>query len=150
MSSPFDPPGGEPPHNPYASPSSDAGWQTDAPETFSSMLPHRGTLILTLGLLGMIGALVGLPVIFCCPCLPIGLLSVAASLPAAIMGNIDLKAIQAGAMDPQGRGTTQAGRVCGIIGVVIAALTVIGYGTLMIIAIVFDDGAVGGNPFEEF
>ncbi len=61
--------------------------------------PHRGTLILVLGILSI--------VIPCC-----GLLG-----PIAwVMANHDLKEIRALRMDPQGRGTTEGGRVCGIIG----------------------------------
>ena len=39
------------------------------------------------------------------------------------MGNTDLKEMAAGTMDPSGQGTTNAGKICGIIGTV---LTVIG------------------------
>ena len=48
---------------------------------------------------------------------------------AWVMGSGDLKEMDAGTMDPTGRGTTQAGKICGIIatillivGAVIAAL----------------------------
>jgi hypothetical protein len=36
------------------------------------------------------------------------------------MANKDLKEMAAGRMDPTGRGTTQAGKICGIISVVLA------------------------------
>ena len=68
------------------------------------MQPHRGTLILVLGLLSLLG------------CAPFG-------IAAWIMGRGDLKAMDAGRMDPAGRDHTKAGFVCGIIGTV---LTVIG------------------------
>ena|SRR5438552_10592021 len=59
-------------------------------------LPHRGALILTLGILSLV---------IC------GFLG-----PVAwIMGNNDLKEIKSGRMDREGEGLTQAGRICGII-----------------------------------
>jgi hypothetical protein len=58
--------------------------------------PHRGGLILTLGLLGL----------FIC-----GLCGIAAWQ----MGNSDLQEMDAGMMDDSGRGLTNAGRIIGII-----------------------------------
>src|SRR5438105_13643672 len=59
--------------------------------------PSRGTLILVLGILS---------IVLC------GFLG-----PVAwIMGSNDLKEIRAGRMDPEGEGTTNGGRICGIIG----------------------------------
>jgi hypothetical protein len=68
------------------------------------MKPHRGTLILILGIASLV----------CC-----GL----AGIAAWIMGNADLKEMDAGTMDPSGRGNTNAGRICGMIG---TSLMVIG------------------------
>jgi len=42
---------------------------------------------------------------------------------AWVMGNADLAEMDAGTMDPEGRGLTQAGKICGIVSV---ALNVIG------------------------
>jgi hypothetical protein len=64
------------------------------------MKPHRGTLILVLGILGLV------------VCAPLAIV-------AWVMGSGDLKQIDAGTMDPAGRGTTQAGKICGIIGTVL-------------------------------
>jgi hypothetical protein len=36
------------------------------------------------------------------------------------MGNNDLREMTAGIMDPSGRGMTQAGKICGMIGVILA------------------------------
>ena len=58
--------------------------------------PHRGTLILVLGILGLT---------VCGIC----------GIVAWVMGNNDLRAMAAGHMDPAGRGLTQAGRICGMI-----------------------------------
>ena len=46
------------------------------------------------------------------------------------MGNSDLAQIEAGMMDPSGKGTTNAGRICGIIGTILA---VIGCGAQLLI-----------------
>jgi hypothetical protein len=39
---------------------------------------------------------------------------------AWVMGNNDLKEMAAGTMDPAGRGLTQAGKICGMISVILA------------------------------
>jgi hypothetical protein len=69
------------------------------------MKPHRGTLILVLGILTFV---------FC---------GIFTALPAWIMGNKDLKEMDAGTMDPSGRSLTNAGRILGMIGTI---LTVVG------------------------
>ena len=71
------------------------------------MKPHRGTLILVLGILGLL---------IC------GFLGI----PAWIMGNNDLKEMDAGGMDPAGRGNTNAGRICGMIGTALGVLELLG------------------------
>ena len=83
------------------------------------MKPHRGTLILVLGILGIVF------------CFPLG-------IAAWVMGKRDLKEMDAGTMDPSGRGNTNAGRICGIIGTLLAA-------AVFLLALVFcaqelDDG----------
>jgi hypothetical protein len=66
--------------------------------------PHRGTLILVLGILGLVVC---------------GFLG-----PVAwIMGNTDLKEIRAGRMDPEGEGLTNGGRILGIISTVLLVLS---------------------------
>lgn len=72
------------------------------------MKPHRGGLILTFGILGLV----------CC-----GVFGIV----AWVMGNGDLKEMAAGRMDPAGQGMTQAGKICGIIGVVLNVIGAIGY-----------------------
>ena len=62
--------------------------------------PPRGAMILTFGILG----------IACC--FPLG-------IAAWIMGNNDMQQIEAGMMDPTGKGTTNAGKICGIIGTIL-------------------------------
>ncbi len=70
------------------------------------MKAHRGTLILVLGILGLV---------ICFPC----------GLAAWIMGNGDLKQMNTGQMDPEGRSLPQAGKVVGIIATVLAVLSLI-------------------------
>ena len=67
------------------------------------MQPHKGTMILVFGILGLL------------VCFPFGIV-------AWVMGNTDLKAMDAGTMDPEGRGLTQAGKILGIIGTLLATL----------------------------
>jgi hypothetical protein len=66
------------------------------------LVPHRGSTILTLGILSLV---------VCGPILgPI----------AWIMGNQDMAEIRAGRMDPEGESSTNAGRICGIIGTLLS------------------------------
>lgn len=65
--------------------------------------PHRATLILVLGILS---------VVICFVC----------GIVAWVMGNADMKAMDAGTMDPSGRGMTQAGKIIGIVGTVLGGL----------------------------
>lgn len=88
---------------------------------FQTTLPHRGGTVLTLGILGLLGAAV---FSFCWPILAINLFL---TLAAWLMGQSDLRAIQAGAMDPEGRGLTRAGYLLGVIGT---------FGTLAVFVIV--------------
>ena len=52
---------------------------------------------------------------------------------AWIIGNDDLKKIDAGMMDPAGRGITNAGKICGMVGVI---LTAVGCGFQLIMFII--------------
>jgi hypothetical protein len=84
------------------------------PTTPGSMVqPHRGTLILVLGILGIV-------VCFIC------------GIVAWVMGNQDLRAMAAGTMDRSGEGTTKAGKICGMISVILACVG-IGIWVLMLL-----------------
>ena len=67
--------------------------------------PHRGVLILVLGILGLV----------CC---------FICGIIAWVMGSGDLREMDAGTMDSSGRGLTQAGKICGMVSVI---LQIIGF-----------------------
>jgi predicted Zn finger-like uncharacterized protein len=62
-------------------------------------VPHRGSTILVLGILSLV----------------LGIVGIVLGPMAWSMGNNDLREMRAGRMDPEGEGSTNAGRVCGII-----------------------------------
>jgi hypothetical protein len=101
--------------------------------------PHRGTLILTLGIISVasvgaivcwgLGSLVGLPL----------------GIAAWVMGHKDLKKIRANQMDREGEGSTTAGRILGIIGTILGGLGLVGMltcfaGYAAILAFAFRNG----------
>jgi predicted Zn finger-like uncharacterized protein len=71
------------------------------------MQPHRGQMIMILGILSLVvaGPILG----------PI----------AWIMGNNDLKEMRAGRMDPEGEGNTKVGKVCGMIATILSITAVV-------------------------
>jgi len=77
------------------------------PGTNPFMAPHRGVLILVLGILGLV---------LMCPLL---------APMAWIMGKADIDEIDAGRMDPEGRGLTQAGMVLGIAATLLIILVLV-------------------------
>lgn len=81
------------------------------------MQPHRGTTILVLGILGLV----------VCPI---------CGIIAWIMGNGDMKKIEAGQMDPGGLGQTKAGKICGMIATILAIVATVIYGIVIVLAIV--------------
>ncbi len=80
--------------------------------TNNFMEPHRGTMILVFGIIGLV---------FCA----------LFSILAWVLGNQDLRKIDKGFMDPQGRETTNIGMILGIIGVCIWALGVFAWVIMM-------------------
>ncbi len=73
--------------------------------------PHRGTTVLVLGIVGL-----ALWPFY------IGLIP---ALFAWIMGNRDLDSMKRGTMDAKGQGFTQAGRICGMVVVLLLALGIV-------------------------
>jgi predicted Zn finger-like uncharacterized protein len=97
------------------------------------MQPHRGQMIMILGILSFFiaGIVLG----------PI----------AWIMGNNDLKEMRAGRMDPEGESNTNVGRICGmistilhIVGLVVGCLIVIVY--FVIVALIIGAAASSAPP----
>lgn len=82
--------------------------QTPGPQdpVRTNLDPHRGALILVLGILGIV----------CC---------FICGIVAWVMGNNDLQKMADGVMDPSGRGLTTAGKVCGIVAVVLQIVGII-------------------------
>lgn len=85
--------------------------------------PHRGSTILTLGILSLV---------ICGPILgPI----------AWVMGTTDLKEMAAGRMDRSGEGITRAGQVIGMVATILSIIAVCIYGMLIMLA-------AGGGGFR--
>jgi hypothetical protein len=82
----------------------------------TALRPHRGTLILVLGILGLV----------CC---------MVCGIVAWVLGNQDMKDMAAGTMDPSGLGMTKAGKILGIISVALFVVGVFFY-VLMIVGAV--------------
>ena len=74
-------------------------------------------MILIFGILGLVGI-----------CWPLGIV-------AWVMGNGDLKAMDAGAMDPSGRSTTNAGRICGMIATILMIIGVVIVGLMFALGV---------------
>ena len=89
---------------------------TGAPGVYQ--VGHRGGLILTLGILGIACNFFGIP-----------------GIMAWVLGRADLKQMDAGVMDVEGRGMVQAGMILGIIGTVLAVLGILFYGFFVAIMI---------------
>lgn len=72
----------------------------------AGLAPHRATLDLVLGILGLV-------------------LCQVLAIPAYLMSSTDLVAMDTGRMDPSGRSTTQVAKILGIVGLVLLALNVV-------------------------
>ena len=83
--------------------------------------PHRGTLILVLGILSLTvcGFFTG--------------------IPGWIMGKNDLAKIKAGQMDPEGVGSTKAGMICGMISCILTLVCGGFYLVIIIIAVIAEN-----------
>jgi hypothetical protein len=98
--------------------------------------PHRGGMILAFGIIGLVS---GLGIIFG----PI----------AWMMGNTDLKEMEAGRMDPEGQGITQVGRILGMIATIMSIVGILlGCGIFVIyfVIIVLVIGAAAANANKNF
>ncbi len=99
---------------------------SDSPE------PHRGVLVMVLGIVGISLAGLGLMMSFLFICFIVFIVAGGVcSLMAWIMGSGDLKKMAKGAMDRRGRTQTQVGYVCGIIGTILAITPPIVFGAIL-------------------
>jgi hypothetical protein len=102
--------------------------QVTPPPVYSGpgvVLPHRGTTILVLGVLSLMPICVGWIL----------------GIIAWAMGNGDLREMDAGRMDPSGRGMVQAGKICGMISVI---LHIVAVGTWVLLVVLGIAGAAAG------
>ena len=90
--------------------------QQQVPPPGGQMLkPHRGAVVLVLGILG---------IVVCVIC----------AIIAWVMAKNDLREMDAGIMDPTGRDLTNAGKICGIIGTILGIIGAI-FGILWMILV---------------
>jgi hypothetical protein len=102
---------------------------SEVPSSVVGLSPHRGVLVLVLGILSIL------------VCGPVG--------PFAwVMGAGDLKRIRAGQMDPEGKGMTTAGMICGIVGTVLLVLALLSVLLVVVLGVgIAAAGAAGaGGP----
>jgi predicted Zn finger-like uncharacterized protein len=85
-----------PPRNEFDFGGADPGYPYDPSLDRARLQPHRGTMILVFGILSLVACSIFGPI-------------------AWVMGSNDLAEMRAGRMDPEGRSTTEAGRICGMI-----------------------------------
>lgn len=90
--------------------------------------PHRGGMILALGILAIVGI----------ASIPLGPL-------AWILGNADLKAMRAGRMDPSGEGQTNIGRVLGMISTLLIVVSLFGMCTFFVFMVLLGITGAGGR-----
>jgi hypothetical protein len=86
------------------------------------MKPHRATLVLVLGILGLI------------LCQPLGVV-------AWVLGGADLKEMAAGTMDPAGRDLTNIGRILGIVASILLVLGLLVFLAIAVISVIGSAGA---------
>jgi predicted Zn finger-like uncharacterized protein len=111
--------------NPYAEQPTANPYQPAMQAGKTYQVPHRGGLILTLGILAIVCNIALVP----------GIL-------AWIMGRSDLRQMKAGVMDREGEGLTQAGMIMGMIMTALAAVAIIFYIGFFILAVLM---AAAGN-----
>ena len=77
--------------------------------------PHRGGAVLALGIIGLVLSFASL----------LAIAGLVCSIIAVVMGTKDLREMQAGVMSPAGRGMTNAGRICAIVGLCLTGLFIV-------------------------
>jgi LSD1 subclass zinc finger protein len=90
--------------------------------------PHRGFWVSLLGNGSTVLGALAIPL-----CGVPGLVGLPLGIAAWVMGNADLVKMQAGLMDPAGRSRTRSGRDCGIVGLTLSGLCIVGYALLFLL-----------------
>jgi len=118
--------------NPYTAESQE-GVQPYQPGGYETFLPHRGRLVFRMGATSCwvqaVGVIItGLAILLggfiegFVYSLPAPLFGLALSVPAWLLGHGDWAAIEAGAMDSEGKRSTRLGLWCGIVGTFVGGL----------------------------
>jgi len=123
----------------------DRPWDRPGSAFRRDLEPHRGGLILTLGIISIV---IGLPFSACCQGfgLVFAVAGIALGITAWVLGQRDLKKIDTQAMDPRGRATVQAGRICGIVGTSLSIVGAIIGIAIVVVYSIFLFGAMRGGP----
>jgi len=100
---------------------------TQTPYTAGGLKPHRGGLVLGLGIGGIVLSI-------CC-----ALIGLILSIVAIVFARGDLAAMQRGEMDPAGLGKTKGGMICGIVGIILSIINII-VGIILAVT--------GNSPFQ--
>tara|TARA_B100000686_G_scaffold178328_1_gene185224 strand:+ start:577 stop:1074 length:498 start_codon:yes stop_codon:yes gene_type:complete len=105
--------------NPFAPSSAPVPWeQSGAPEVdYQNVLPHRGTLVLVMGILSWF---------LCC----------VFGIVAWYLGSQDIKQMNAGRMDPSGLTLTKAGYWIGVCSVLLQLLIFGGYIVMIVVVVI--------------
>ncbi len=96
----------------------------------SGMKPHRGQLILTLGIISLSLSLLGS---LCCAAFPI--VGLVMGIVVWVLSVTELKEMERGIMDPAGKGSTKAGMICGIVSCALSLLIILAVGVVFLIAL---------------
>ena len=87
--------------------------------------PHRGALVMMLGIGSLGAALVGVPGTCCLSGfggIASGVLCLGLGVSALMLGGSDRRKMHARVMDPEGLSSTTAGWICGMIGTILGCL----------------------------
>jgi hypothetical protein len=121
--------------------------------------PHRGGMVMTLGIVSV--SLLAVDVFCSCCGGALGLMistgisaaGLGLGIPAWIMGQKDLAKMRNGDMDDRGRGTTQTGWICGLIGTILHGLGVVCGGVMLVFVVAMNgvslmstNSGFGGTP----
>jgi hypothetical protein len=102
--------------------------------------------MLVLGIISVVtGVLGGTAGLCCAPLAILPLIGLVLGIMAWVMSRADLRKMEAGTMDPEGKGLAQGGLVCGIIGTILDGLAVLA-GLAMLVYILFIFSAVKMTP----